>query len=284
MDFNRNRIRTTNYRMSPYEITFLIQDWKAFLEKIPTFPSHRYAGKGIVYTAGGMSHVTCLWISINVLRSSGCDLPIEVWHLGNEISTDVMAFFDGLHVRFRDFRELGALDRTGVFLKPLAILHSAFKEVLYIDADNVCLQDPTYLFDIPEYKHYGTVFWPDYWITDSTNPIWEITGTPATDEPEQESGQLVLNKERCWKELHLCLHLNVLERHYYKLLYGDKDTFRFAWHSLKNTFLQSSLPSRQLRRAERRHLLRAQHGTARQRGKQLVPPPEPFEMGHHIAR
>ncbi|GGH11886.1 hypothetical protein FAZ19_00100 [Sphingobacterium alkalisoli] len=236
MYFNKNRVRYTGYVMPKHDIEYLAQDWKAFLAKIPAYPHHRYAEKGIVYTAGGVSHVTCLWVSINELRNLGCLLPIEVWHLGNEISIDVMEFFEGLDVRFRDFQDLGPIDRTGVFLKPLAILHSSFREVLYIDSDNVCLRDPTYLFDIPEYNRLGTVFWPDYWITDPHNPIWKIIDSSAFDTPEQESGQLLVNKEMCWKELNLCLHFNMLEKYYYKLLYGDKDTFRFAWFALKTSF------------------------------------------------
>lgn len=236
MIFNRNRVRTTGYFMQRSDIDFLSQEWKVFIEKIPRYPYYKYQGKGVVYTAGGISHVTCLWVSVNRLRDTGCDLPVEVWHLGNEISDSVIKSFAGLNVSFRNFYDIGPVLKTGFFLKPLAILHSSFQEVLYLDADNVCLHDPSYLFDLPDYQMTGTIFWPDYWLTDPKNPIWEIIGSSASDTSEQESGQLVVNKEICWKELNLCLHFNMMERHYYKLLYGDKDTFKFAWLALKTAY------------------------------------------------
>ncbi|HEY8894745.1 MAG TPA: hypothetical protein VIM79_08010, partial [Niastella sp.] len=54
--------------------------------------------------------------------------------------------------------------------------------------------------------------------------------------PEQESGQLVIDKKRCWKELNLCQFFNQKSDIYYQLLAGDKDTFKFAWLALKTPF------------------------------------------------
>src|SRR5690606_24050990 len=70
---------------------------------------------------------------------------------------------------------------------------------------------------------------------DQTNPIWEITASDHFHLPEQESGQILIDKEKCWKELNLCLHFNRQSK-YYKLIYGDKDTFKFAWLALRSPF------------------------------------------------
>src|SRR5699024_3511317 len=121
-------------------------------------------------------------------------------------------------------------------LKPLSILYSHFKEVLYLDADNICSRDPEFLFQTDEYNKYGAIFWPDYWETSADNPIREITDVKYRVMKEQESGQLLVNKERCWKELNLCLYFNKMSQVYYQLLLGDKDTFRFAWLALKTPF------------------------------------------------
>ena len=45
-------------------------------------------------------------------------------------------------------------------IKAFAILLSSFKEVLYIDADNFPVVDPSVLFDLPLYQQHGALFWP----------------------------------------------------------------------------------------------------------------------------
>lgn len=35
-------------------------------------------------------------------------------------------------------------------------------QLLYLDADNTPLVDPTGLFEWPEFKTWGNIFWPDY--------------------------------------------------------------------------------------------------------------------------
>jgi alpha 1,2-mannosyltransferase len=53
---------------------------------------------------------------------------------------------------------------------------------------------------------------------------------------EQESGQLLIDKQKCWLPLNLGSYFNIENETYYKILYGDKDTFRFAWMALKQEF------------------------------------------------
>jgi alpha 1,2-mannosyltransferase len=124
----------------------------------------------------------------------------------------------------------------GWAMKPMAILSSSFKEVLYLDSDIVCMANPELLFDLPEYREFGALFWPDFWETEEDNSIWEVLKIPPVKMKEQESGQLLIDKERCWKELHLATYFNIHNYIYYHLLYGDKDTFRFAWMALNTPF------------------------------------------------
>lgn len=48
-------------------------------------------------------------------------------------------------------------------IKAAAVINSSFKEILYLDSDNVPVQDPTFLFETEEYKNTGALFWPDFW-------------------------------------------------------------------------------------------------------------------------
>ena len=122
------------------------------------------------------------------------------------------------------------VDRLGgLELKPYAVMHSRFREVLLLDADNVPVRDPGFLFDLPEFHDTGTLFWPDIVRLSRANDIWAISGLPYRDMPSLESGQMVLDKSRCWRALTLAHWINQHSDVFYKFLHGDKDTFLIAW-------------------------------------------------------
>jgi hypothetical protein len=57
-------------------------------------------------------------------------------------------------------------------------------------------------------------------------------GLPRDSHPPIESGQLVINKRKCWHELLLTLWVNGHSDYYYDsnyMLFGDKDTFLLSW-------------------------------------------------------
>jgi alpha 1,2-mannosyltransferase len=123
-------------------------------------------------------------------------------------------------------------------IKPYAIWRSQLREVLWIDADNAPLRDPEFLFDDPEYVAKGSLFWRDVtgperiamWHWDA--PVWDTFNVPPNDSEEFESGQLLIDKARCWVQMALTIHFNSIPDVYHKMVYGDKDTFRFAWQNL----------------------------------------------------
>jgi alpha 1,2-mannosyltransferase len=235
MDFKRNGVRKTAFKFSERDTKILQDNWRNHTTKKSKYPS-KFSGKGIVFTAGGIKYITCAWVSISLLRKIGCDLPIELWHLNGELSKEIIQKFRHLNVVFRDFHEIGNTKLFGYMLKPLAIINSSFKEVLFLDADNNCVRNPEYLFHLTEYKDNGCIFWPDYFYTSKDNSIWSIIGIKPNKQLEQESGQILIDKEKCWHELQLCLHFNILGRYYYNILLGDKDTFKFAWLALGSKF------------------------------------------------
>ena len=61
-------------------------------------------------------------------------------------------------------------------LKPYAIAHSRFREVLSLDADTVPLADPAAILDWDLYRESGLLFWPDVIDLLETNPIWSNLG------------------------------------------------------------------------------------------------------------
>lgn len=205
------------------------------------FPAERFAGRGIVICGGGFKYFPCVWVCVNMLRHLGCQLPIEVWHLGqSEMTAQMRGLLEPLGVRCVDGLEMRqtypARRLHGWELKAYSLLHCTFREVLLLDADNVPVLDPTYLFDEPEYLATGAAFWPDFSRLGRERSIWKLTGVPPREEPEFESGQILLDKARCWHALQVAMHLNEYSDFYYRQVHGDKETFHLAWRKLNQDY------------------------------------------------
>ncbi len=129
----------------------------------------------------------------------------------------------------------------------MGLLHCRFAEALLIDADNAPIRDPSFLFEEPEYRKKGAIFWPDFWRLAEDNLIWRVMGVPYREEPAFESGQIVVDKRKCWKALRLAAHLNEHSAWYYRFLHGDKDTFHLAWARLGQPY---AMPGKRLEALE----------------------------------
>ena len=128
---------------------------------------NKFKGRGIVICSGGPKLFPSTWASVNLLRRHGCTLPIEIWYLGEEEMPtefrDLLASVSG-ELRLVDGRShpRATKSTTGWQLKAFAIIYSSFEEVLFLDADNIAVADPEYLFESANYKIHGATFWPDY--------------------------------------------------------------------------------------------------------------------------
>lgn len=241
MTFTETGIRQVAFQPGNRWIKQLRQDWQQYVKNIPPYPGG-FEGRGIVISAGGVKYFTCAWMNITTLRNQGCTLPIEVWYTGQELTPEAIEALAPLNVECKNVADYSKENLQGYALKPMAILKSKFKEILFLDADNNCMKDPAFLFESKEYKDKGAIFWPDFWTTDKKNPIWKIIGSDDFGAIEQESGQVLINKERCWKELNLCMYFNRNARYYYQMLLGDKDTFKFAWVALGTPYHMVQTP------------------------------------------
>lgn len=207
----------------------------ARLRTVESCPPGRFAGRGIVICAGGESLFVNAWVLVHVLRRVlHSQLPIEIWHLGRaEMSPRMANLLESLGARVIDARailnEFPARIHDGWQLKVYALMHSAFRDVLLLDADQVPVVDPSVIFAWPEYADTGAVFWPDIIELSATNPIWDACGLPALRRRSFETGQIAIDKSRHWQALQVTLHLNEEAEFYYQLVYGDKDTFLVAW-------------------------------------------------------
>lgn len=213
-----------------------------FLNQIVSYPD-RFSGRGIVICAGGVRYFTNAWVCIHMLRLRGCKLPIQVWHLGEkEMDPEMANLLLPLGVKCIDAYKMRerfpARILNGWELKAYAMLHSPFEEVLFLDADNVPIVNPEFLFDTPQYRETGAIFWPDYdqGKNEKKQTIWKSCGLRQPQEPEFETGQMVVDKKRCWVALSLCMWFNENSDFYYNYIYGDKETFHLAFRKAGKSY------------------------------------------------
>jgi hypothetical protein len=210
----------------------------SFLDDVPRMHQPE-ADRGIVIVGGG-EYLPSVYVTVRVLRHVGCQLPIEVWHFDGEDDPQLTPAFEPYGVEFinanqvatqRPFRFLHWHWWKGWQLKSFALCNSKFREVLFLDADCYPNRDPEYLFDWDEFQRAGCVLWPDVEhsptaLKPSTFRLFEIE---QPNDRLTESGQILLDREKVWRPLSLAAFYNQCADIVYRYIWGDKDTFPFAW-------------------------------------------------------
>lgn len=223
------------------------------IDGLPDYPGG-YDGRGIVVIGGG-KYFASAYVTIRVLRHVHCRLPVQLWHLDGEVSAEQRRLLAPYCVECVDadrlrgthpYRFLDGHWWKGWQLKPYAMMHCPFEEVLLLDADCYPVRDPEPIFDWDGYRRHGAVFWPD--IESSLVLVREddvrAFGVAAFDDRPTESGQLLVNKRQCWRELNLALHYNARADYTYNLLWGDKDTYPIAWRRMGTPYARMHPDSR----------------------------------------
>lgn len=187
------------------------------------------------------------------MREAGCVLPIEIWiwDFEHDPKQETWTAPFGVSIQITPApktqqQTLPAGSRWQWMLKPLALLHSRFRHVIFLDADSFPTVDPGFLLFEPQYLETGALFWPDVGRMGKEHPIWDMMRVTYRDEPEFESGQMVLDTVRHREPLELVLKMNREAEVYYKVIWGDKDTFRFAFHKYGRSFAMTPYPLQML--------------------------------------
>ncbi|KAG2218095.1 hypothetical protein INT45_000018 [Circinella minor] len=229
-------------RLDNESVTAYQENWKSFMKSdgLPDQPDYQQT-RGVVMVAGNRDTFERALTSVKMLRHQDCHLPVEIWHLPDELPSD--ATVEALN-------ELGAVPRdlSESFLprpmqyrrdtekqfqiKAAAIINANFEQVLYLDSDNTPTRNPSFLFETSAFKATGAMFWPDFWKTHTENKIFEVLDISCKDEWEQESGQMVIDKTKSWLPLQLAWYMQEHSDLYFQFLNGDKDTFKYAWKAL----------------------------------------------------
>ena len=181
---------------------------------------------GIVVCGGGYRYLSNAFVLMQTIRALKSMVPIEIWMFESEYDSRIARFIAELQAELRvcDARGADKLPQNARWqwvLKPWALLHSGFREVLYLDADSFPVVNPEHLFEHPAYKETGAVFWPDIGVTAKENPIWQDMGVPYRLEPEFESGQMLIDTVRHREPLELALEMNLQAEKYYQMIWGE---------------------------------------------------------------
>ncbi|KAH8700953.1 mannosyltransferase putative-domain-containing protein [Talaromyces proteolyticus] len=235
-----------------FEINLRRDQWHEFINKklLPYARfKDRFDGRGIVIVAGNQKSLKRVRVILRQLAKLGSHMPIELHYWADEMTEESKQNMTDMWIPGRMFfndlsmpSNIIKTNHDGYYinyqLKTAAVMNSRFAEPLLLDSDNIPLVAPESLYESDVYQEYGTLFWPDIARTRPNNPMWAITNTRCrTDEYEQESGQLVVDKRRYFYHLQLAAWLNNEQADYYnQFLLGDKDMFRFAWHALKTKY------------------------------------------------
>lgn len=256
---------------------FLTQQTIKMMDNIPFEQIiNNWSGYGIVMPAGGIRYLSNAYLNIryirNILKS---DIPIEIWYLGpNE---KIEHLFDAIYnlgnVIFIDAYEHKKKypfnNLNGWELKSYAIIHSKFKEIIYLDSDCFLFISPDILFNHSIYREHNAVFSCDIdvhhhwsgrlvepetfivpklgifsngkWDYSQPNPLWQMLDIEEDNLPEFETGFIMVNKAKYAEPLFTTLFLNENSHIIYKYIYGDKDTFHLAWakHKSKCNMIRS---------------------------------------------
>lgn len=219
-----------------------------------------FTGRGIVVLGGGEKYFTAAYVCVSLLRKLGCKLPVEWWYLGKDEMDFAMRSIAGalpgvelidMEERCPDRRRKGGWEA-----KIHAIMGSKFAEVLFLDADQIPVTNPEFLFETVEYKAAGAMLWPDHlprgW--DCEREAFEVFGLAVpgteqyptlgkpTDYDPIESGQMLFDKTRCWPALTMTRWINEHSEIFFpgqskpEFWYGDKEASYFGFRAVGHEY------------------------------------------------
>lgn len=240
------------------------------------FCGELFAERGIVVALNDRFAQEFFLVSLSSLREErGCQLPIEIWHSGDELSRKMkraLKKFSG--VSFRDIAKVLRVPKKryrGWQIKPWIIQLSRFDEVILMDADLFFFENPEVLFSHPGYQKTGAFFFadlshkfpsfgevftlekyldrrkfirslvsaPSACVLEDMATIWSEE-VPTMQNPFvgdlQESGCVVMDKRRHQKSLAAIIQLNEDRKETYRHVHGDKETFWLGCEMTKTPY------------------------------------------------
>lgn len=225
------------------------EEMQAFIDKITNETAPRFGyveGTTGIATSCRINKMCLLHLHMlaHVLKGS---VPVELWLERGADAPRSVAYVEqtfGPQVRVRYFDETDAaytayfgplrrLYRCFFHRKLQALVSSSFQRVFWLDSDVMLLRDPRTVLGAPEVERTGTMLWRDMSGIMRENRIWDIMDRAPLVGQGGESGVVYIDKARAWRGLYLAAFMNQAQSTYYRMVFGDKDTFFLAFDRLK---------------------------------------------------
>ena len=119
--------------------------------------------KGIVIACPSKYEMICL-NNMKAIRNLDCNIPIEIWEIGNEISLPIKDMMSQINnVYFRNVTEITKdIDHwKGFQIKAFILYHTKFNEIILCDADMTFYKNPEIIYKDANYIKTGTYFFKD---------------------------------------------------------------------------------------------------------------------------
>ncbi len=187
-------------------------------------------GQGIVI-AGGGRYLDWSYVLVRKLRSMGCQMPIQIWHLGpQEMPGKSSALFKQMDAEtvdaFQVMKKYPAREMGPWPLKTYAVRHCPWEQVMFLDAD--CFPEllPEEIFNDVDVRNFGSLFFHD--VGKHNSGFGYIDWSLLPLDQEFESGQFIWHKKKAWMALRWALWAGEHASVFYKTGHGDKFTTECA--------------------------------------------------------
>jgi hypothetical protein len=119
--------------------------------------------KGIVIACPKVYELICLENIILLRTTYNCNLPIEIWEIGNEITEITKNKMGLFNVIFKNVNDYSSKPShwKGFQVKAIALYNSCFDEAILCDADVTFYNNPEIIFSDVNYIRTGTYFFRD---------------------------------------------------------------------------------------------------------------------------
>ena len=189
-----------------------------------------------VLTVGGGRYWPGIVVACEMLRATGYDGPIEVWH-GHRANTEPADYRDVRHLGVALVDALAVAQTTrprtlrGWEAKWHAIRHCRFRRLLYLDADAYCVADPQPMVE-QTLSVAPLAIWQDLPANEGT-VRWGNLGLDGQATHSIQGGQYFLDRQEAWAYTLLVDWLCQHSDYYFAHGYGDQDMMRIAWAAMQ---------------------------------------------------